>query len=153
LSCLRRITCAEGTERVLPDELRDGAYSAWEKARADIFQEWQKATDPRNLQPDVRPLFKEAAAHLRRHIPAEMTRQDADRIVEALEAPWGMRVEKAIRSAYQADSGSPEQVSSRIAEQVKLLGLQPWKAPEPLPPIDAEDVVLVVWMAVEAEPS
>ena len=29
-------------------------------------------------------------------------------------------------------------------------GLQPWKAPEPLPPIDEADVQLVVWMAVDA---
>jgi hypothetical protein len=151
LSCLRRITCSTDTQRVMAEDLRVGAYDAWERARADIFDEWQKATDPKNLQPDVRPLFKAAAAHVRRHIPSDMSRQEADRIVEALEAPWGMRVEKAIRSVYRPDSKPPEKVTEAIAEQVKQLGLQPWKAPEPLPPIDRADVVLIVWMAVDKQ--
>lgn len=151
LACLRRITSEEGTERVLPEDLGRGAYDAWERARRDIFDEWQKATDPLNLQPDIRPLFKAAANHVRNYIPPDMTRQEADRIVEALEAPWGLRVERALRAVFTPESAAGEAVTRKIAEQVKVLGLQPWKAPEPLPPIDLEDVVLVVWMAVEKE--
>jgi superfamily II DNA or RNA helicase len=151
LACLRRITCEEGTKRVLPQDLAEGAYSAWERARRDIFDEWQKAADPRNLQPDIRPLFKAAAAHVRGHIPPDMSREDADRVVEALEAPWGLRVEKALRSVFTPETAAGDATTRKIAEQVKILGLQPWKAPEPLPPIEEEDVVLVVWMAVESE--
>lgn len=151
LACLRRITCEEGTTRALPDDLVQGAYSAWEGARRDIFDEWQKAADPRNLQPDIRPLFKAVAAHVRRHIPTEMNREEADRIVDALEAPWGLRVEKALRSVFTPETAAGEETTRNIAEQVKVLGLQPWRAPEPLPPIEQEDVVLVVWMAVESE--
>lgn len=151
LACLRRITCEDGTPRVLPEDLAQGAYSAWERARRDIFDEWQKAADPRNLQPDIRPLFKAAAAHVRRHIPADMSREEADRVVDALEAPWGLRVEKALRSVFTPETAAGEATTQKIAEQVKILGLQPWKAPEPLPPIEQEDVVLVVWMAVESE--
>ena len=151
LACLRRITCEDGTPRVLPGDLAQGAYSAWERARRDIFDEWQKAADPRNLQPDIRPLFKAAAAHVRRHIPADMSREEADRVVDALEAPWGLRVEKALRSVFTPETAAGEATTRKIAEQVKILGLQPWKAPEPLPPIEQEDVVLVVWMGVESE--
>jgi len=150
LSCLRRITCAEETARVMPKDLADGAYAAWERARSDIYDEWQRATDPRNLQPDVRPLFKLAAAHVRRHIPSDMPRAEADRIVEALEAPWGIRVEKAVRSVFNPETASGEETTRKIAEQIRILGLQPWKAPTPLPPIDRDEVTLVVWMAVEA---
>ena len=34
---------------------------------------------------------------------------------------------------------------------VNPLGPLPYQAPEPLPPIDLEEVTLVVWMGVEAE--
>lgn len=153
LACLRRITCEESTERVMPEELAQSGYMAWQRARRDIFDEWQKAADPRNLHPDIRPLFKAAAAHVRKHIPAEMTRDDADRIVEALEAPWGLRVEKALRGVFTPETAAGETTTWSIAEQVKTLGLQPWKAPEPLPPIEEEDVVLVVWMAIENQNS
>ena len=41
-----------------------------------------------------------------------------------------------------------------IAEVVSELGLQPWKPPEPLDPIEEDEVNLVVWMGVmEAETS
>ena len=134
----------------MPKDLAEGAYAAWELARRDIFDEWQRAADPRNLQPDIRPLFKAAAAHVRKHMPVDMTREDADRIVEALEAPWGLRVEKALRSVFTPETAEGEKTTRRIGEQVKLLGLQPWKAPEPLPPIDEDEVVLVVWMVVDS---
>jgi hypothetical protein len=35
-----------------------------------------------------------------------------------------------------------------VAEVVKELGLQPWKAPEPLDPIEPGEIDLVVWMGV-----
>jgi hypothetical protein len=41
--------------------------------------------------------------------------------------------------------------SAALVERVRELGLQPFVQPEPLPPIQAEDVTLVCWMAVEAE--
>jgi len=151
LDCLRRITCAEGTVREVPDDLQQGAYAAWDRARQDVFAEWQKASDPANLQPDIRPLFRAAAAHVRKHRPAAMPLDEADRIVTALEAPWGMRTEKALRAVFTPDTADGEKSSAAIAEVVKSLGLQPWKAPEPLPPIDLEDIALVVWMAVEVQ--
>lgn len=44
-----------------------------------------------------------------------------------------------------------EATTRAIEACVKLLGLQPRKAREPLPPIDEDKVVLVVWSAVETE--
>jgi len=152
LSCLRTITCVEETPRVLPQVLAESAYAAWQRAKQDIFEEWQKATDPRNLQPDIRPLFKAAAAHVRRHPPTNLSRPEVDRVCEALEAPWGVRIERALREVFTPDAAKGEETSIAIVERVRMLGLQPWKAPEPLPPIDEEDIVLVVWMAVEATP-
>jgi hypothetical protein len=130
-------------------DLLEAAYGAWDRARKDIFEDWQRATDPRNLQPKVRPLFRAAAAHVRANIPADMSRDEAERIVEALEAPRGIRVEKALRAVFSPEAGGGSETTRAIAKIVRELGLQPWKAPEPLPPIDQDDVTLVVWMAVE----
>src|SRR5262249_52852231 len=52
-TCLRLIECAPETERVVPDDLHRGAFAAWQHAREDIFEAWQKETDPANLQPRV----------------------------------------------------------------------------------------------------
>ncbi|HEY3286283.1 MAG TPA: helicase-related protein [Gemmatimonadaceae bacterium] len=150
LGCLRRITCAPGTPRVMPEDLREAAYGAWERARADIVREWQWSTDPANLQPRVRPIWREAAAHVRANRPEEMSLEEGDRIVAALEAPRGIREERALRQVFDRESLSGEETTRHVAKFVREYGLQPWKAPEPLPPIDEADVRLVVWMAVES---
>ena len=153
LSCLRRITCEEGTPRVLPDDLAEAAYDAWRKARADIFAEWQKATDPANLSPEIRRIFRAAAEQVRRFRPPEMTQEAADRLVESLEAPYGHRTERALREVFDPDDSEGDDATRAIAKRVQDLGLQPWKAPDPLPPIDEEEIALVVWMGVEREGS
>lgn len=149
LGSLRRITCVAETPRLMPEELRAGAYDAWMRARDDIVSEWQWATDPANLQPRVRPLFREAAAHVRLWRPDEMSLEECDRIVAALEAPRGIREERALRAIFSSETADGIRSSHAIVDFVRERGLQPWKAPEPLPPIDASDVQLVVWMAVE----
>jgi len=46
--------------------------------------------------------------------------------------------------------GDGVQTTRAIAAKVREFGLQPWKAPEPLPPIADYDISLVVRIAVEA---
>ena len=129
LGCLRRITCLPGTPRLMPDDLREGAYEAWELARAHIREEWAWATDPANLQPRIRPLFREAAAHVRAFRPEEMTLEEGDRLVASLEAPRGMRDERALRQVFNKDTSDGAEATRRIGAFVKERGFQPWKAP------------------------
>ena len=150
LGSLRRITCVTETPRVMPETLREQAYGAWMRARSDIASEWQWATDPANLQPNVRPLFRDAAAHARANRPEEMTLEENDRIVAALEAPRGLREERALRAVFTREKAAGAETTRALALFVRERGLQPWKAPEPLPPIDESDIRLVVWMAVES---
>jgi len=147
LGCLRLISCRQDTPRDLPTELEERAYDAWMHARRDIFDEWMFATDPANLQPRVRPALRAAANHLRRFPPPGMTQEEVDRLVESVEAPWGVRYEKRIREAMESATGAT--ASKAIAETVHRLGLEPFKAPEPLPPIEQQDVRLICWMAVD----
>jgi hypothetical protein len=149
LSCLARITCSEQTPRELSDAMENSAYEAWARAKQDIYEEWQKGADPANLQPDIRPLFKAAAQHVRKY-PGDLPLEDIDRLADALEAPWGIRIENSLRKIFTADSAQGELSTKQISAWVKEQGLQPFKAPDPLPPIDSDEVHLVVWMGVEA---
>jgi hypothetical protein len=151
LGCLRVACCIESTPRDMAAELQTGAYAAWERARADIWQEWTEETDPKNLQPRVRPMFRQAADHLRIHRPPGIDQKELDRCVDALEAPWGMGVENALRREFAAAAREPVEVSRRIVRLVHDLGLEPPTVPDPLPEIDEEEVRLVCWVAVAAE--
>jgi hypothetical protein len=147
LGCLRLIACGEDTPRDLDPELEQAAYDAWERARQDIFEEWEFATDPKNLQPKVRPSLRKAADLLRQYPPPDLPQEEVDRLIESIEAPWGVRIERQIREAM--DSGTGAAASSAIAETVKRLGLEPFQAPNPLPPIEPQDIKLICWMAVD----
>ena len=103
-----------------------------------------------NLQPRVRPLFRAVAEHLRRYPPRGVEQSDLDRVVEAVEAPWGGRIEREIRAAFAATDVDPYATSARVYEKVRDLGLEPFVPPEPLPIIDEGDIQLVCWMAVDA---
>ncbi len=148
LACLKSIACTANTERYLAQEMHNCAYDAWERARRDIFNEWSFATDPANLQPKVSPTLREAANHLRKFPPPGLTQEKVDRLTDSIEAPWGKRYEKQIRDAMRSASGGTA-ASTAIAEKVRELGLEPFKAPEPLPPIEENEVRLVCWMAIE----
>jgi hypothetical protein len=56
--------------------MRDRVYVAWETARLDIYTQWQEQTDPLNVQPDIRRLFREVAQHLRDHWPDDMIQDE-----------------------------------------------------------------------------
>ena len=148
LTCLGILSCAEDTARALPDAFAEGAFSAWDRARNDIHEEWMRATDPAYLQPRVRPLFRAAADHVRMHPAAGVSLEERDRVADALEAPWGIRQERRLREVFTPDQVTPDEMTRRITEVVKELGLQPWKPPEPLDPIEEDEVSLVVWMGV-----
>ena len=68
--------------------------------------------------------------------------------VEAVEAPWGRRYERELRDIYQYDTLGPVGKSRELVDKDEDLGLQPFEAPNPLPPIDQEEVKIVCWMVV-----
>lgn len=146
LTCLRLITCTNQTERVITEPSREAAYGAWQRARRDIFDEWTRATDPVNLQPKVRPLLKRAAEIVRKFPPKDMDQEALDKIVNSLEAPWGARIENQIRQALGDRTGSA--AATGVIDAVKDLGLTPYQAPQPLPPIEIDEISLVCWMSV-----
>jgi hypothetical protein len=151
LTCLKRIECSRDTERVLPDEMRDSIYDAWETAQEDIYRQWQEQTDPLNVQPDIRRLFREVGQHLRDHWPDDLTEDKLQETVEAVEAPYGRRYERELREIYESENLGPVEKSYELVDKVEELGLQPYDAPDPLPPIESKEVKLVCWMIVAPE--
>lgn len=149
LQCLKRITCEENTERELDEELLGGVYDAWELAREDIYTEWTLATDPKNLQPKVRRLFRLVAEHLRQHPPSGMSPPEVDEVIDTIEAPWGVRIERQIRSVFNDEHPNPVEKSNAVVDIIHELGLRPFIAPKPLPPIEEDEVALVCWMIVK----
>ena len=151
LQCLRAITCSQDSVRHLPAELAETTYEAWAKARRDIYDEWMFSTDPANLQPRIRPFFRQATEHLRDHPPPTVSQAELDVIIESLEAPWGVRIERAIREVFDIGADDPIDASATLVDKVKELGLQPFVQPEPLPVIDEDEIALICWMAVDSD--
>jgi len=151
LGCLRLIACREDTERYMEGGLLRDVYNAWEKARRDIYEAWLFATDPVNLQPKVRPLFRWIGEHLRRYPPRGVDQAELDSTIESIEAPWGARIERELRTEFEVEELDPYVISSHIYRKVGELGLEPFRPPEPLPIIEEHEVELVCWMLVDSE--
>ena len=131
--------------------MRESVYDAWGTARTDIFRQWQEQTDPLNVQPDIRRLFREVAQHLRNNWPEDLTQERLQQTVEAVEAPWGRRYERELREVYEDESLGPVETTYALIDKIEELGLQPYEAPDPLPPIFEDEVKLICWMVVTPE--
>jgi hypothetical protein len=152
LASLTHAYATERTERVLDDATHGLAYDAWSAAKADILERWSYATDPRNLQPEIPKVMRDAAELARTHAPADLDQPAADRLVDTLNAPYAERVRKQVREILRSTDPPREQVRALIA-LVDRLALSPAEPPEPLPVIDSEDVHLICWMAIVPEPN
>jgi hypothetical protein len=148
-TCLRLIECGPDTERVVPEDLHRGAFAAWQRARQDIFAAWQRETDPANLQPRVPKLNRQIAAFLRQHAPKGVEQARLTRCLEAIEAPCSRREENALRDVFQQEYAGHQAKGQALVQAVEQLGLVPFQAPHPKPPIRPEDVHLVCWLAME----
>jgi hypothetical protein len=89
-----------------------------------------------------------AAELVRNHTPPGMTREEADRLVDALQAPYPERVVRQFRRILASSEDPLEQVG-QVAHLVTELGLEPAPPPKPLPEIENEDVHLVCWLAIK----
>ncbi len=79
-----------------------------------------------------------------------MELSEVDRLVDALEAPYGNRIQKVIREAMRSTE-DPREAAEAVARVAREQGLQPSPSPEPLPVITEEDVHLVCWQAIVGE--
>ncbi len=149
-TCLRMIECSEETPSMIPQALHETVFDFWDLAREHVYRAWEKETDPAAMHPKVRPLNRKVAEFLRANVPPDMEGARLDRALEILESPWPRREELMLRDQFANESAATTAKAKSLVEFVEKSGLEPFVAPEPLPPIGEEDIHLVGWIALEA---
>jgi len=142
-TCLRLLECTEETPLA--------AYESWARARRSIFDAWTFETDPANLQPKIRKLNRDVAAFLRANPAADVAQDRLHGCLDAVESPWPRREENLLRLAWEREFETTAEGARRLVEEVERIGAEPYHAPEPLPPIETEEIHLITWMAIERE--
>jgi hypothetical protein len=153
-TCLRLIECTAETPRAVPQALEEAVFDLWSVAQGDILQSWNFESDPANLLPKVRPLNRQVAQYLRDRQPVDADQSQFDRALDILEQPWPRREEALLRERFRSISEGAAQAGSSLVEFVDWIlkiGIEPFRPPEPLPPITADDVDLVCWLALTPE--
>lgn len=146
-TCLRIIECDEKQEFYIDEKMQDAAFEFWDHAKNDIYLKWSHETDPINLQPRVRPLNRRVADFLRENTIAEIEAKDLEKALQIIESPWRRRDERNLRSWFNLALSNKEKAKVLI-QNVLLSGLEPFISPEPLPPIEKEDIKLINWIAI-----
>ena len=136
---------------MLTSEIAETAYDAWKRARDNIHESWMFETDPANLQPKVRKLNREVAAFIREHPPPDVEQEQLHRCLDAVESPWSRREENQLRIVWNQDFDSPGEKSKALVDEIERIGAEPFQPPDPLPPIEADEIHLICWMAIERE--
>ena len=147
--CLRIIECSEKEELVMDSIIQNAAYDLWLLARKNIHDFWMRETDPKNLQPRVRPLNIAVAAFIRDNIPADLSQDTINKTCDILEAPWPRRDEGQLREWFNSDLQGREK-AAYLVKKIDESGLEPFEAPPELPVISEDDIHLLVWMGVSA---
>jgi len=150
-TCLRLIECTEEMHAFVSDEMAEAGYGAWKRARNHVYDAWMFETDPANLQPKVRKLNREVAAFLRDNPPGDVEQDRLERCLDAVEAPWSRREENQLRSAWLREFPSRRAKATALLEEIERIGAEPFHAPDPLPPIEQDEVQLICWLAIQAE--
>lgn len=96
---------------------------------------WNLSADPANTTPNVRPLFKRAAEHVRQSTPPGLTLEQRNALIETLEAPRGQRDERALRLTFRPDAHDGEHTSREMAVLVKERGWQRFVPPAGTPAV------------------
>ena len=151
LRCLSRIACGEREPRHLPDDLRQDAYAAWDRARADVAAKWAFETDPKNLAPKVPRFLRQAVLLLRTHPPAGVDDRTLQSAIDSIDADLLPYVRARLQEAFDPDAPQTPEAAARLLKEIRALGLRPVPEPKGRPPIREEDIRLICWMAVERE--
>jgi superfamily II DNA or RNA helicase len=122
------------------------AFDAWASAKRHIHAAWMWNADPANLTRPIPRVMRDAADLVRASGAHLGDRQDE--LIERLEAPYAARIQRAVRDVLTDDSLREQAKSDQLLALANNLGLIRQAAPEPLPPIDEDDIHLICWSAV-----
>lgn len=132
-----------------PDALLDAVYRAWEVARTDVRDEWNRNTDPAVTQPAIPKVMREAAEIVLRHgLGDEKTTISLHARLRQKVDP---RVEREIRRVIRNNVASASAIVAALAQAADDLRLRAPEPFEPPPEVELEDVRLLAWVAVHSE--
>jgi hypothetical protein len=153
-TCLRLAECEPETPRVVPRSLEeDVIFDLWEVAQQDIWRSWMLETDPANLQPKVRALNRRVADFIRASRPPDIDANRINAALDVVESPWPRREEALLREWFEEEARSGTAKAEYLIDQILDTGLEPFRGPEPLPPIGQNEIELVCWLALLPEAS
>jgi len=124
----------------------EAAFDAWAAAKRHIHVAWMWNADPANLTRPIPRVMRDAADLVRASGAHLGDRQDD--LIERLEAPYAARIQRAIRDVLTDSSLDKQTKPDRLLALADNLGLVRQAAPEPLPPIDDDDINLICWSAI-----
>jgi superfamily II DNA or RNA helicase len=124
----------------------DAAFDAWAAARTHIHTGWMYNADPANLTRPVPKVMRDAADLIRVHGAHLADRQDD--LIGRLEAPYAPRIQRAVRDLLNDSTLTEREKASQLLALADHLGLIRQPAPEPLPPIDPDDIHLICWTVI-----
>ncbi|MCD9624216.1 SNF2-related protein [Rhabdothermincola salaria] len=134
------------TTRTLSPEMYEATFKAWDTARDHILESWEFATDTKNLDPKIPAVMDRAIAVVEDDYEGVLTVEEADALVERLRAPYPERLLRPVRKVL--NEGSPKDQVAALAELADQLGFTPSTRPQPLPPVNEDDIHLLCWMAI-----
>ena len=111
-TCLRLIECEKNTPLDCHGDMGRVVYDFWDVAKRDILADWMRQTNPKNLQPRVRPLNHSVADFIRDNTPTGIDQDDMTRALNIVETPWTHREEAMLRKWFNSD----EHKGARVVE-------------------------------------
>ncbi len=124
----------------------DAAFDAWAAAKTRIHAAWMYNADPANLTRPVPRVMRDAADLVRAHGAHLGERQDD--LIARLEAPYALRIQRTIRDLLNDGNRTERDKASELLVLADHLGLARQPAPQPLPPIDLDDIHLICWTVI-----
>ena len=135
--------------RNVPETLLSGIFDAWAHAKADIYSEWEHATDPVNLLPSVPRAMRDAEALVRTNPGDQLTGEQVADLSSRLLANYAPRIWRPFRHALRRET--PTEQLAEIKRLVDHFALTPPIPPEALRPITTDDIHLVCWMTITSQ--
>ena len=124
----------------------DAAFGAWAAAKTHIHSAWMYNADPANLTRPVPRVMRDAADLVRAHGAHLADRQDD--LIARLEAPYAQRIQRAVRDLLNDNTETEREKAGHLLALADHLGLVRQPAPQPLPPIDPDDIHLICWTVI-----
>lgn len=156
LDLLRRLRCAAGTPRDVPESTAEALYELWARAQAEIVAEHNERLDPALAAPQIPASHAWALDHVAEQRPA-LTEggvplsaiRDADRALAVDRGPIVQRMLSRPRQQLSDGALSPHEAASEVLRVVEEQGLRPVEEEaEPAVALTPERVRLICWQLV-----